>query len=229
MAYNSLIVLGLPKSGTTYLSRFFLKQSAYNVIRDTSDEFHHNIVDIQKFDYSFGKNPDIILSYHKDNIFEKWIQYIDQISTKTLFLLLSRPFNDVSYSLYKHRIKYKAIESQMEYKDFLKLEQNSFLEIENNCLKAIDAIKNNKFMILSQETLQMQNTVQLLSKIGLENIIENLFPYDDHNEFVYHPYWVPYVRSRPKEQDYIFDREIEDAYVKFQNNKILQSITYKME
>lgn len=225
--YNCLIVLGLPKSGTTYLSRFFLKQSSYSVIRDTSDEFHNNIVDIKKFDNTFGKNPDIILSYHKDPAFKSWIQYIDQISNKTLFLLLYRPFNDTIYSLYRHRLKHKAIESQMQYKNFISLEKDSFLQIENNCLQTIDIIKNNKFMILSQEILQMQNTVHLLNKIGLENIKENLFPYDNYDEFVYHPYWVPYVWSRPKGQDYIFDKDIEDAYIKFQNNKTLQSLTYK--
>lgn len=227
--FNSLIVLGLPKSGTTYLSRFFHKQSNYTIIKDTKDEFHHNIKEITDFNYTFGKNPDISLYYHADTVLKEWIEHIDTQTHKCLFLIILRSFNSCLYSIYKHRQKYSLINNTITYQQFFNEQKKHFLQIEQNCIDIANTIKNNQIKIIFQSDLQNINTLLLLNDLGIDKIEESSFPYDNHKEFIYTSTWNKYTNLRPKNNDYFIDDELEKAYFRLLMNKHIEAMTHSFD
>lgn len=227
--YNGMIVLGLPKSGTTYLSKFFQKQPRYSVIKDTNDEFHDNIKDVNQFDYKFGKNPDIALYYHADDAMRGWVEHIDSRTKSCLFLIVLRSYSSCLYSLYTHRIKYGFIKETLPYKEFVDIQKKNFLTVEQNCLDIAGTLQNNRLKIIFQSDIQNINTISLMDSLGLRDIEESEFPYDTHQEFVYQNNWTKYTSFRPKNNDFFIDKDLEKAYIKMVSNRNIQAMTHNFD
>lgn len=223
--YNTIIGIGPPKTGTTYISRFFAKQQAYSCVINHCFEFHENILNQKKFEYLFGKNPDIIYYWHKNKMFYEWVQYIISNSNKCLFICTMRSYNDCLYSTYKHRLRHNMIKN-IAYIDYAQTEKLNFLQLENNIIDFHNTIAQNsshKLLILYQADLAKYEPTSLFSSMGVVGLEPTEYLFDDHKE------WQEYKQYRSKDEDFYFDTELEEAYHKLQNNKIINQLTHRPE
>jgi hypothetical protein len=228
--YNTIIGIGPPKTGTTYISRFFSKQGGYRAITNHCFEFHKNILNITDFNFVFGKNPDIIYYWHTQKIFHQWINHILQHSNNVLFICTMRPYNDCMYSIYKHRLRNNMIKKNISYLDYKTKEKSNLLNLETNLTNFYELLvsKNSghSMVILNQTDLAQYETVSLLNSIGIEGLKQSEYPFDDLHNFTYSKEWKEHKEYRPKGEDFEFDQELEDSYAKIKQNGLLNDLTY---
>jgi hypothetical protein len=191
MSIETVIIIGMPKCGTSYLSTMLRKSNNFNLIYSSQNkrECDDAIFDTTDYNYKFAKNPFWIFS----RLFiEKLVNHFKNINTKVLLCVCIREFNEQLKSFYNMKKRNGKLNGE-SYGEFINnvsydisqiySVKEATLQIKENILyliELIEQIDNISLFIIDHKDICNNNVLKIFKNLDVDIKYDNY----EKNKFV---------------------------------------------
>ena len=210
--FQTICIVGIPKSGTTYLLDFFTSGNFENIVNSNKEvlSLMGNNHKYNKFKHCCAKNPKII--YDVDSWKSQLLEF-ESTAESCLFIVCLRPYNEALYSLCNHCKRNRKISTRTTFERFVDSYLDTYLKIEDNIMQLKNTVKN--LVVLDFEnSIISKNTYEILKDLGVD--------FSTEKEKKWHPHEPQKKPESIKSFDYL-----DKAYNSIKNNPAIRSITYQ--